>query len=60
MEDIKQLNKTIVELESIKKRKTLKALTIPQISNDKDEANFKEWIRSVWFPPKFESDSDDA
>ncbi|KAG1038447.1 hypothetical protein G6F43_012685 [Rhizopus delemar] len=60
VEDIKQLNKTIVELESIKKRKTLKVLTVSQISNDKDEPNFKEWIRPVWFPPKFESDSDDA
>ncbi|KAI8887283.1 hypothetical protein K501DRAFT_330694 [Backusella circina FSU 941] len=58
--DIRQLNTNIADLEKVKKRKTVKALTGSQINNDKDEVNFKEWIRPVWFPPKFERDSDDA
>lgn len=60
MEDIRQLNTNIADLESVKKRKTLKVLTGSQIYNDKDEVNFKKWIRPVWFPPKFEKDSVDA
>ncbi|KAI7903639.1 uncharacterized protein BX663DRAFT_433035 [Cokeromyces recurvatus] len=38
----------------------IKKLTMSQVSNNEDKANLKEWIRPVWFPPKNESDSNNA
>ncbi|KAG1168419.1 hypothetical protein G6F70_009124 [Rhizopus microsporus] len=58
--DVKQLNQHITELRRIKKRKTIKQLTASQMSSNQDEADCKAWIRPIWFPPKYESDPDDA
>ncbi|KAI9483375.1 MAG: hypothetical protein EXX96DRAFT_557979, partial [Benjaminiella poitrasii] len=55
-----KLNQTNTKLHSVKKRKTVKKLTVSQVSNNEDKADLKERIRPVWFPPKHESDSDDA
>ncbi|KAL7330651.1 hypothetical protein PS15p_205562 [Mucor circinelloides] len=56
--DVKQINQDITELRSIKKRKTIKQLTASQMSSNQDDADCKTWIRPIWFPPKYESDSD--
>ncbi|KAG1051092.1 hypothetical protein G6F43_006684 [Rhizopus delemar] len=34
--------------------------TASQMSRSQDEADCKAWIRPIWFPPKYESDPDDA
>lgn len=56
--DVKQMNQDIIELRGIKKRKTMKQLTTSQMGNNQDDADCKKWIRPIWFPPRYESDSD--
>ncbi|KAG0740990.1 hypothetical protein G6F35_003293 [Rhizopus arrhizus] len=58
--DVKHVNEEVIELRNIKKRKTIKNLTITRNSSNTNEADQKVWMRPVWFPPKYESDSDDA
>lgn len=57
--DVKQMNQDIIELRGIKKRKTMKQLTTSQMGNSQDDAICKTWIRPIWFPPRYESDSDE-
>lgn len=52
--------KNIAELETVKKRKTLKNLTSQISNNNSNQFKCKDYIRPVWFPVKFNSDTDDA
>ncbi|KAI9357792.1 hypothetical protein BD770DRAFT_472633 [Pilaira anomala] len=58
--NVKHVNEEIIDLKTIKKRKTIKKLTTTRNSSNTNEADQKAWMRPVWFPPKYESDSDDA
>lgn len=58
--DVKHFNEEVIELRTTKKRKTVKNLTTTRNSSNTNEAYQKAWMRPVWFPPKYESDSDDA